>query len=427
MNCKSRISQEPNMIENDLPAAAITDPALFADDARLHGMLARLRRTDPFPYVEAEGHLPFWLATRHSTITAIELDPVRFISAPRQVLFSLAHIERSQKLLGNLPPSTRMRNVTAMDGSDHRVYRAITQSHFLSKALNGIRGDIDTIAREFVGRMDNPVQACDFSGDIALLYPLRVIMSILGVPAEDEATMLRWTQQLLTSQDPEFNDANASPIAAMSEMFAYLQPVIADRRAHPRGDIVSVIATAKIDGEYLPDRDVFGYFLIIATAGHDTTSYSLAGGLLALLENPEQLAMLRADLSLLPTAVDEFIRWTSPVKHFTRTCTEDCIVDGKQIRTGDIVVLSYPSANRDEAVFEESFAFRIDRKPNRHLAFGTGPHLCLGQHLAKMELTSFLREFLAHIDDVELAGEPRRVQSTFVGGVKKLPIRYRFR
>lgn len=427
MNCKMRISRKSDMLENDVPAAAITDPALFADDDRLHGLLARLRRTDPFPYVEAEGHLPFWLATRHATITTIELDPVRFISAPRQVLFSLAHIERSQKLLGNLPPSSRMRNVTAMDGGDHRVYRAITQSHFLSKALNVIRDDIDMIAKEFVGRMANRAGTCDFAGDIALLYPLRVIMSILGVPAEDEATMLRWTQQLLTSQDPEFNDADASPITAMSEMFAYLQPLIADLRVNPRGNIASVVANAKIDGAYLPDRDVFGYFLIIATAGHDTTSYSLSGGLLALLENPEQLAMLRADPSLLPTAVDEFIRWTSPVKHFTRTCTEDCIVDGKQIRTRDIVVLSYPSANRDEAVFEDPFVFRVDRKPNRHLAFGTGPHLCLGQHLAKMELMSFLREFLEHVEHVELASEPRRVQSTFVGGVKRLPIRYKYR
>ena len=415
------------MIENELPASIITDPATFADDAKLHGMLARLRRTDIFPYVEAEGHEPFWLATKHRTITAIELDAKRFISAPRQVLFSLAHIERSQKMLGNLPPSTRMRNVTAMDGDDHRVYRAITQSHFLSKALNGIREDIETIANEFVGRMENRGGECDFASDIALNYPLRVIMSILGVPPEDEATMLRWTQQLLTSQDPEFNVEGANPIQAMAEMFSYLQPIIAGRRANPQDDIASVVATAKIDGEYLPDRDVFGYFLIIATAGHDTTSYSLTGGLKALLENPDQLARLRADPALLPLAVDEFIRWTSPVKHFIRTATEDVEIEGKQVRAGDLVMLSYPSANRDEDMFDDPFAFRIDRKPNRHLAFGTGPHLCLGQHLAKMELVSFMREFLDRIDDVELAGTPRLVQSTFVGGVKSLPVRYKVR
>lgn len=415
------------MPENDLPATIIADPATFADDAKLHGMLARLRRTDPFPLVEAEGHEPFWLATRHATITAIELDPVRFISAPRQVLFSLAHIERSRKMLGDVPPQARMRNVTAMDGADHRVYRAITQSHFLSKALNPIRDDIEGIAKEFVGRMVAAGGACDFAFDIALGYPLRVIMSILGVPPEDEATMLRWTQQLLTSQDPEFNDPDASPIKAMGEMFAHFQPIVADRRANPRADIASVVANAKVDGEYLADRDVFGYFLIIATAGHDTTSYSLTGGLKALLDHPDQMARLRADPSLLPSAVDEFIRWTSPVKHFVRTCTEDVEIEGKQVRAGDLVVLSYPSANRDEDVFDDPFAFRIDRKPNRHLAFGTGPHLCLGQHLAKLELTAFMREFLDRIEDVEQAGPARLVQSTFVGGVKSLPIRYKVR
>lgn len=415
------------MTENNLPAEAISDPRTFADDAALHGMLARLRRTDPFPYVEPEGHTPFWLATRHRTITAIELDPIRFISAPRQVLFSLAHIERSQKLLGNMPPSARMRNVTAMDGSDHRVYRAITQSHFLSKALNTIRDDIDAIAKEFVGRMVERGGACDFAADVALGYPLRVIMSILGVPPEDEATMLRWTQQLLTSQDPEFNDPDASPIKAMGEMFAHFQPIVADRRANPRGDIASVVANAQVDGEYLADRDVFGYFLIIATAGHDTTSYTLTGGLKALIDNPDQMARLRAEPDLIPGAIDEMIRWTSPVKHFIRTATEDVEIEGKQVRTGDIVMLSYPSANRDEDVFDDPFAFRIDRRPNRHLAFGTGPHLCLGQHLARMELSSFLRELLSRIDDVALAGTPRLVQSTFVGGVKSLPVRYRVR
>ena len=203
---------------------------------------------------------------------------------------------------------------------------------------------------------------------------------------------------MLTSQDPEFNDAEASPIKAMGEMFAYFQPIVAARRANPQPDIASIVANAKVDGEYLPDRDVFGYFLIIATAGHDTTSYSLTGGLKALLENPDQLAMLRADPALLPTAVDEFIRWTTPVKHFMRTATADTEFAGSGSR-GRLVMLSYPSANRDEDVFEAPFEFRPERKPNHHLAFG-GAHLCLGQHLAKMELTSFMREFLVRIDDV---------------------------
>ncbi len=311
-----------------------------------------------------------------------------------------------------------------MDGNDHRVYRAITQSQFLSKALNSIRADIEAIATEFVDRMAHRGGACDFAADIALGYPLRVIMSILGVKPEDEAFMLGLTQQILTSQDPEFNGAEANPMKAVAEMYAYFQPIIADRRANPQADIASIISNARVDGEYLPDRDVFGYFLIVATAGHDTTSYALTGGLKALLDNPEQMAALRADLTLLPSAVDEIIRWTSPVKHFIRTATEDVEIEGQQVRTGDLVMLSYPSANRDEDVFDDPFAFRIDRKPNRHLAFGTGPHLCLGQHLAKLELTSFLRELLTRVDNIAAAGPSRRVESTFVGGVKSLPISY---
>jgi cytochrome P450 len=337
---------------------------------------------------------------------------------------SLAHEARSRELSGG-DVQKLMRNLVAMDGDEHRVYRAISQSRFLSKALNAIKADVEALAVEFVDRMEATGGACDFSADIAMWYPLRVIMTILGVPPQDEALMLRLAQQTLSSQDPEFQVEGTSPVMAMKEMYEYFQPIIADRRRSPRDDIASVIANATFDGEPLPDRDVFGYFLIVATAGHDTTSYSLAGGLLALLQNPDQMAKLRADPSLVPSAVDEMIRWSSPVRHFSRTATEDCEVAGKKIAAGDVLMLSYPSANRDETIFEDPFAFRVDRKPNRHLAFGTGPHLCLGQHLAKMELVAFVREMLARVEHIALAGEPRFVQSTFVGGVKRLPIRFR--
>jgi cytochrome P450 len=370
---------------------------------------------------------PFWLVTRHADIVAIEMDSERFINQPRQAILPLAYEERARQLTGGSGYQDMMRNLVAMDGQEHRVYRAITQSHFLAKALGAIRNDIDRLAVEFVDRMEAIGNACDFSADIATWYPLRVIMTILGVPPKDEALMLRLTQQSLTSQDPEFQKKTGSGSHWMTEMLTYFRPIIAARRANPVDDIASVIANATIDGEYLPERDVFGYFVILATAGHDTTSYTLAGGLLALLQNPDEFARLRANPSLVPSAVDEMIRWTTPVRHFCRTATADGEIAGKAYRMGDIFLLSYPSANRDEAVFDEPFAFRIERKPNRHLAFGTGPHLCLGQHLAKLELTSFLNEFLARIDHIELAGEPRFVEATFVGGAKSVPVRYSFR
>lgn len=413
------------MLENDLPAEAVADPRTYADEEALHGLLARLRRIDPVARIEAEGYAPFWLVTRHADITAVELDPERFINAPRQALLPLAYEERSRQAAGGRPVQQMMRNLVAMDGRDHRVYRAITQSRFLAKALGAIRTDIENLAQEFVGRMADRGDHCDFSADIAMWYPLRVIMTILGVPPEDEALMLRLAQQVLSSQDPEFQAKGGSAVAAMMEMFDYFKPIIADRQRSPRDDIASVIANAEFDGEKLPERDIFGYFLIIASAGHDTTSYSLAGGLLALLRNPEQMRRLRADPSLLSGAVDESIRWSSPVRHFCRTATADCQVGGKTVRAGDVLMLSYPSANRDESVFEDPFSFRVDRKPNRHLAFGTGPHLCLGQHLARLELQSFFRELLARVPEIALDGTPRYVQSSFVGGVKNLPVRYR--
>lgn len=415
------------MIENDLPAEAILDRRTFTDPAALHGLLARLRRADPMPRIEAKGYRPFWLVTRHADITAIELDAKRFINAPTQAVFPLRQAERAVEVSG-ASVQDQMRNLVAMDGDEHRVYRAISQSQFLSKALNAIRADIEGLASEFVGRMAGRDGACDFSADIAMWYPLRVIMTILGIPREDEALMLDFAQRTLSAEDPEFQrDGDGGSIKAIMEMYQYMAPVIADRRANPRDDIGSVIATAKVDGEYLAERDVFGYFLILATAGHDTTSYALAGGLLALMENPDQMAKLRADPSLIPSTVDEMIRWTTPVRHFARTATEDTVIGGQAIKAGDLFLLSYPSANRDEAVFDDPFAFRIDRKPNRHLAFGTGPHLCLGQHLARMELMAFLREFLNRIEHVELAGTPKWTEATFVGGCKRLPIRYRFR
>ncbi|MDO6414554.1 cytochrome P450 [Sphingomonas sp. BIUV-7] len=418
------------MIENDLPAEAITDARTFTDDAALHGLLARLRRTDPLPRVESGTTIPFWLVTRHADLTAIELDASRFINAPRQAVLPLAYEAHTRR--EGQGYQSFMRNLVAMDGSEHRVFRAISQSRFLPKALNTIRLDIERLAAEFVDRMAGKGGSCDFAGEIAMWYPLRVIMTILGVPPQDEALMLRLTQQQLSSQDPEFagaaDDAGATTgMAAMKRMFDYFQPIIADRRINPRDDIATVIATATIDDAYLEERDVFGYFVILATAGHDTTSYSLAGGMLALLQNPDQLEKLRADPALIPSAVDEIIRWSTPVRHFCRTAVEDCQIAGKAIKKDDVLLLSYPSANRDETVFEDPFAFRIDRKPNRHLAFGTGPHLCLGQHLAKMELGSFLREFLARIDHIELVGTPRFTEATFVSGVKELPVRYRFK
>ncbi len=414
------------MIDVDLPAEAIADPRTFTDPAVLHGLLARLRHEDPLPYIQAEDYAPFWLVTRHADIMAIERDSARFINEPRQALLPLSYEAMAREAAGGLDTKDFMRNLVLMDGEEHKAYRELTQSYFTPKGLEAILPDIEKLAGEFIARMDQTEGEIDFA-EVAMAFPLRVIMSMLGVPQADEPMMMRLTQQTLSSQDPEFQAEGGSARSAMVEMYLYFQNIIADRRKTPNGDLSSIIANARINGEYLSDRDVFGYFNIVATAGHDTTSYSLTGGMLALLQHPEEFAKLRADQSLLPLAVEEILRWTTPVKHFCRTAVEDCEVAGKQIKAGDHFLLSYPSASFDEALYEDPNVFRIDRKPNRHLAFGTGPHVCLGQYLARFELVSFFRELLARVEHIELAGTPRFVEGSFVGGVKYLPVRYRTR
>jgi cytochrome P450 len=255
-------------------------------------------------------------------------------------------------------------------------------------------------------------------------------MTILGVPEQDEALMLKLTQELFGSQDPD-NQRSFEPedfFEVVRDFENYFAELTRKRRANPTDDAASLIANAEFDGKPMPDHDANGYYIIIATAGHDTTSASTAGGLLALLENPDQMDRLRADPdALMPTAIDEMIRWVTPVRHFMRTATEDYVLQDRTIRAGESAILWYPSANRDEEVFDAPYEFRIDRNDARQLAFGFGAHVCLGQHLARMEMSALFRELLRRVDQVELAGEPRYVQSTFVGGLKSLPIRYRMK
>jgi cytochrome P450 len=256
-------------------------------------------------------------------------------------------------------------------------------------------------------------------------------MQILGVPEADESKMLQLTQRVFGAQDADFaggEDQAQVMLAALMDIAMYFQGVTEDRRARPTNDVASTIANARIDAQPIPDLETAGYYTIVATAGHDTTSSSLAGGLEALVRNPEQLAALREDPSLLSNAVDEIIRWVSPVRHFMRQAQQDYLLGNTKLARGDWLLLSYLSANRDDAVFAEPFRFDI-RRPNadQHLAFGIGVHFCLGAHLARMELLAFFQELLPRLEHVELAGEPEYTTATFVGGPKRLPIRYRLR
>jgi cytochrome P450 len=255
-------------------------------------------------------------------------------------------------------------------------------------------------------------------------------MTILGVPRQDDQKMLSLTQTIFGCFDPEMTGALTgveARQAATREFFRYFGALSDERRRNPTDDLATVIANAQIDSKPIPEFEAMSYYFIIATAGHDTTSSTIAGGLLALMQNPEEFAKLRSRPELLPGAVEEMLRWVTPVKHFFRTATENYELRGKSIKAGDSLMMCYPSANRDEDVFPDPFTFKIERTPNRHLAFGHGAHLCLGLHLARMEMKALYQELLSRADHLDVAGEPAWVMANFVSGLKKLPIRYAMR
>jgi cytochrome P450 len=399
-------------------------PAAYADEEQFHAACTLLRRESPVHRVETEEWIPFWAITRHADVLEIELHHEQFHNAPVPVLNSFEGEARRMEQ-GDL-----LRTLIHMDEPDHKAYRAVTADWFLPKSIGRYEARIQELSKRFVDRMAELGGECDFARDIAMQLPLNVILAILGLPESDYPRMLALTQELFGASDPELSRGQdiESLVAVVTDFFTYFTQLTEERRAQPTEDLVSVIANATINGEQMPFMETISYYVIAATAGHDTTASAMAGGMQALLENPDELARLKADPSLIPTAVDEMIRWVTPVKHFMRTLTTDyALASGHTFREGEHVLLSYPSANRDEDVFTDPFRFDVGRTPNKHLAFGFGVHYCLGVQLAKMELKAFYSELIPRLEHAELAGRPELMQTLFVGGLKRLPIRYEVR
>ncbi|WP_123024009.1 cytochrome P450 [Mycolicibacterium stellerae] len=396
-------------------------PKAYADEARLHAALTHLRANAPVSWVEVPSYKPFWAITKHADIMDIERANDVFTNYPRPVLVTAENDER-QAAVG-------VRTLIHMDDPQHRGVRAIGADWFRPKAMRALRNRADELAKVYVDKMATIGPECDFAQQIAVNYPLYMIMSLLGVPESDFPLMLKLTQELFGSDDDEFKRGveGEDQMSALLEMFEYFTALIASRRENPTEDLASAIANATIDGEPLSDIDTISYYAIIAAAGHDTTSAIISGGMLALIENPDQHRRLAADLNLIPLATEEMIRWVTPVKAFMRTATQDATVRGVPIAAGESVLLSYVSGNRDEDVFDDPFHFDVTRDPNKHIAFGYGVHFCLGAALARMEVSSFFSELLPRLESVELAGDPQHVATTFVGGLKHLPIRYSLR
>ena len=406
----------------DPAARLLADPQAYTDEKRLHEALAHCRAHAPVSWVDVEGYRPFWAITKHSDIMDIERQNDLFTNFPRPLL---AITEADDALLRDLEAGTGLRTLIHMDDPHHRDVRKIGADWFRPKVLKALKARCDELAKIWVDTMAEKGPDLDFMTEIAVNYPLYIILSMLGLPDSDFPRMLKLTQEMFGGNDEEFQRGGdvQDMLAVLLDFFNYFSALTASRRETPTEDLASAIANAKINGEPLSDMDTLSYYVIVASAGHDTTSAGIAGGMRALLEHPDQLARLKGDMSLMGTAVEEMIRWVVPVKEFMRTAQHDTEVRGVPIKKGEAVLLSYVSANRDKDVFTDPDKFDVGRDPNKHLSFGYGVHFCLGASLARMEMNSFFSELIPRIKSIELAGEPELMATTFVGGLKHLPIR----
>jgi cytochrome P450 len=410
----------------DEAAKVFADPTSYADEPRLHAALTHLRAHAPVSLVDIRPYRPFWAITKHADILAIERANDLFINEPRPVLATAAGDDLARE---QLEAGMGLRTLIHMDDPQHRVVRAIGADWFRPKAMRALKVRVDELAKIYVDKMLAAGNECDFVQEVAVNYPLYVIMSLLGLPESDFPRMLALTQELFGGDDDEFKRGATleEQLQVLLDFLGYFNALTASRREQPTDDLASAIANARVDGEPLSDVDTTSYYVIIATAGHDTTSATIAGGLQALIENPDQRKRLSDNLDLMPLATEEMIRWVTPVKEFMRTAAADTSIRGVPIAQGESVYLSYVSGNRDEEVFDDPFRFDVGRDPNKHLAFGYGVHFCLGAALARMEVNSFFTELLPRLKTVELNGNPELTCTTFVGGLKHLPIRYQVR
>ncbi len=414
----------------------IVTPAVYADHKLLDSTFARLRAEDPLAWCEPQAFRPFWAATKHADIMEVSRQNALFTNGEREML---SYEAAEQGVYAKFGQPHLLKTLVQLDDPVHYKLRHLTQEWFMPQNVKKREDAIKTIAKQYVDRMEDLGGECDFQRDVALYYPLRVIMQILGVPESDEPMMLKLTQEIFGAQDEDLmrdkslaeerdvEKGLASIQATLAEFFMYFTAITADRRANPKDDVSTVIANGMIDGEPIGQLEAMSYYIITAAAGHDTTSASTGGGVLAMLQDPEQLNKMMADpKGMSRTAVDEAIRWTTPVKHFMRTAQEDYTLRGKKVLKGESLLLCYPSGNRDEEVFDEPFKFKVDRSPNKLISFGHGGHMCLGMHLARLEMQAIYEELFSRVKSMELAGEPSFIKANFVGGPKSIPVRYKF-
>jgi len=414
-------------------AQIVISPKSYANDDVIYPAFKWLRENMPLGVAEVEGYDPIWLVSKHADIKKVELDSKLFRSGDHNAVLTSQAGDAFTRSIND--GSLRViSSLTYMDAPEHGAFRSVTSSWFLPGRIAKLEQQIRVLARRSVDHLLSFDGECDFMKDFALHYPLRVIMSLFGVPSEDEPQMLKLTQEFFGVHDPEEQRPEMidDPVAAakmwyasLQDFYGYFDDLSAERRRTPTDDLLSLIANSVVNGQPIPREEANGYYVAIATAGHDTTSSTTTGGMHGMATFPGQFDLVKSDPAMINPMIDEALRWACPVKHFMRSAAADTVVRDQTIYAQDRLMLCYPSANRDEDVFANPDIFDIGRLATRHLAFGFGPHMCLGQHLAKLEMRILFEELMPHLQSVELAGNPKLVETNFVGGYKKLPIRFK--
>ena len=400
------------------------DPDRFASNGYPFELWERMRREAPVSWIELTPYEPFWAITRHADIKAIGKDSENFCNA--QGISILRRDQRGVDAVSRLPL------MLTMDPPEHQKNRMVLRERFKPSVMRALEEHIhqrsrlivDEVAARRLKKADGK-DVIDFVEEVAMRLPLDVILELLGVPVDDREQIYLWSNAVIGSEDPDYGDVALPREAiqsAQQEMFSYFGTFLAARRVSPRDDLVSLLVDARIDGAPLSDREILGYCFLLAIAGNETTRNATSGAMLALIEHPSAKDALISEPNLMTSAVEELLRWVTPIVYMARTAVRDVEIQGQLVRAGEKVALFYPSGNRDETVFEDANRLKLDRASNRHLTFGFGRHACLGNDLARIELRAILRQVLDRFPNIALAGPVQRLRSNFVGGIKRMPV-----
>jgi hypothetical protein len=409
----------------------LIDASSYGANGVPHELWTKLRKESPVYWYAQPGHTPFWAITKHEDIMEVSSQPEIFSNEAGGII--VLNEDQIDSLLegGSGSPLAQMRTIITMDPPEHRTYRKVASGYFTPRGVT----NLETIVRESAKSVFDELPKeghVDFIEAIAQKHPLRVLANILGIDASQEERLLVITQELFGGEDPDLQRQGEDRLKARKELgmefYMLFDDVIKDRRSCPRDDLASMLANAELsEGCPLGDLETLGYYLIVFTAGHDTTRNALSGAISAFLDHPQQFAKLHQEPSLVKSAVDEIVRWTTPVNYMKRQALKDYELRGQKIKAGEELALFYCSANRDEDVFEDPFAFNIERNPNRHLGFGWGEHYCLGIHLAKASMTALVEEMVRRVEWMEPDGDRTYISSNFVVGLKSLPVKYKLK